>query len=320
MLMTVVIQPEAFDQLHFAAPGYRDQAEMLLRGLASNGLILCDPNCRLLRGINEQVERLGTKVGQQIQIRLAELQKSDRRRVVIADRTACSCPTSLSMLDACRAVHSSLKTDTLIVDSVSLVQLQSGGVTPTGITPLNAYISSDFEQKRHYCLDQVPPIDQMAAGEFDDHLIRITRFSKRLRFYDKQIGKGNLGGFRSGIGRILSLWVKNACFPRQSLTAEIYTCVQRTHEATEDIYNRILGKLVRRLASDTKVPIKFYFKEDDPSITHDRFLQTDFVAVSFSKGFDYMEKNGDLHRCVMKIDNGAYEHLREYRNLKDHKM
>jgi hypothetical protein len=292
---------------------------MLLRGLASNGLILCDPDRRLLREINERVNRLSTKVGQQIQIRLAELQKSDRRRVVIADRTTCSCPLSLGLLDACRAVHSSLKSDTFIVDSASLVQLQSGGVTPTDITPLNAYISSNFEQKRHYCLDQVPPIDQMAAGEFDDHLIRITRFSKRLRFYDKQIGKGTVGGFRAGIGRILSLWVKNAHFPLHSLTAEIYTCVQKTYETTEVIYNRILGNLVRRLAIDSKVPITFYFKEDAPSLTHDRFLQTDSVPVSFSKGFDYMEENGRLHRCAIKIDNGAYAHLQEYRNLKDHK-
>lgn len=317
MLMTAVIQPEAFDQSHFAAPGYRDQAEMLLRGLASNGLLLSDPNCRLLREINERVERLSTKVGQQIQIRLAELQKSDRRRVVIADRTACSCPTSLEMLDACHAVHSSLETDTLIVDSASLVQLQAGGVTPSDITPLSAYISSDFEQKRHYCLDQVPPIDQMAPGEFDEHVIRITRFSKRLRFYDKQIGKGAVGGFRTGIGRILSLWVGNAHFPRQLLSVEIYTCVQKTHDPTDTVYNRILGNLVRRLATGSRVPIKLYFKEDAPSLTHDRFLQTDSVSVYFSKGFDYMEDDGTLHRSAMRIDNGAYAHLQEYRNLKD---
>lgn len=317
MLMTAVIQPEAFDQTHFSNPGYRDQVEMLFRGLASNGLILCDPNCRLLREINERVERLSAKMGQQLQIRLAELQKSDRRRVVIADRTVCSCPTSLNILNACLAVQASVRADTLVVDPATLAQLQSGGVTPSGITPLGAYISSSFEQKRHHYLDQSPPIDQMAAGEFDDHLVRITKFSKRLRFYDKQIGKGAVGGFRSGIGRILALWVTNAHFPRPSLSVEIYTCVHKTHDTTEVVYNRILGNLVRRLALDNQVSVKLYFKEDAPALTHDRFLQTDFVPVSFSKGFDYMEDNGTLHRCAMKIDNGAYEHLQEYRNLKD---
>ena len=48
MLMTTIIHPEAFDRSHFAAPGYRDQAEMLFRGIESNGLILVDPTGRLL--------------------------------------------------------------------------------------------------------------------------------------------------------------------------------------------------------------------------------------------------------------------------------
>ncbi|MFO0847576.1 MAG: hypothetical protein U0871_03305 [Gemmataceae bacterium] len=189
MLMTAVVQPEAFDQVHFSTPGYRDQAEMLLRGLASNGLLLCDPNCRLLREINERVESLSTKVGQQLQIRLAELQKSGRRRVLITNRAVCTCPTSLTMLEACWAVHSSTKADALVIDPVSHTQLQTGGSPPTDVVPHGSYISSDFEQRRHVWLDQLPPIDQMPVGEFEGHIVRITRFSKRLRFYDKQIGK-----------------------------------------------------------------------------------------------------------------------------------
>jgi hypothetical protein len=320
MLMFAVIQPDAFDQAHFLTPGYRDQAEMLLRGLASNGLLLCDPNYRLLREINERVEGLSAKVGQQLQIRLAELQKGDRRRVVVADKSACSCPSSLSIFDACRAVLSAAKADTLFVDPTSHAQLQLGGTAANDVTPLSSYISSDFELRRHNFLNELPFIDQMAPGEFDNHLIRLARFSKRLRFYDKQIGKGSsLGGFRAGIGRILSLWMQNAHFPLRLLSAEIYTCVQRTHETTEVVYNRILSNLVRRLATDFQLPISLYFKEDAPSLTHDRFLQTDFVPVYFSKGFDFIEDCGTLHRCAVKIDNGAHVHLQEYRNLKDHK-
>jgi hypothetical protein len=318
MLMTAVIQPEAFDKTHFTNPGYRDQAEMMLRGLESNGLLILDPNCRLLKEINDRMDLLSTKDGQQLQIRLAELQKNERRRVLMAERTVCSCPLSLPLLEAAKAVHSAARTDTLIVDSASHASLQANGSAPKDMTPLSSYISSDFERKRHYCLDQIPPIDKMAPGEFDGHMIRLTRFAKRLRFYDKQIGKGSsLGGFRSGIGKILSLWVAYSHFPRPTLSAEIYTCVQKTHDPTDVVHTRILGSLVRKLASDNGLRITFYFKEDSPALTHDRFLQTDSVPVYFSKGFDYMEEDGTLHRCVVKIDNGAYEHLQEYRNLKN---
>lgn len=318
MLMTAVIQPEVFDRVHFTTPGYRDQAEMLLRGLESNGLLLLDPNCRLLREISARVDLLSTKDGQQLQIRLAELQKNERRRVLTVERCKCPCPTTLSLLETAKTVHAATSTDTLILDAGSYSQFQSVGNSSTKVTALGSYISSDFERRRHYCLDQIPPIDKMKPGEFDDHMIRVTRFAKRLRFYDKQIGKGSsLGGFRTGIGKILSLWVSNAHFSRDTLSAEIYTCAQRTNEATDGVYARILNSLVRRLASETRIRITFFFKEDSPALTHDRFLQTDSVPVYFSKGFDFLEEDGKLHRCAVKIDNGAYEHLQEYRNLKD---
>jgi hypothetical protein len=320
MLMTAVIQPEAFDRAHFTTPGYRDQAEMLLRGMESNGLLILDPNCRLLKEINDRVALLSTKDGQQLQIRLAEIQKNERRRVLAAEGTKCSCPTSISLLETAKAVHASSHTDTIIADAGSCSQLRSSGHPANGVTPLEAYISSDFERHRHYCLDQIPPIDKMAPGEFDNQMIRVIRFAKRLRFYDKQIGKGsNLGGFRRGIGRVLSLWVANAHYPRPALSAEIYTCVQKTHDTTDNVHSKILASLVRKLASENGLRITFYFKEDSPSLTHDRFLQTDSVPVYFSKGFDYTDEDGTLHRCAVKIDNGAYEHLQEFRNLKNFK-
>jgi hypothetical protein len=321
MLMTAVIHPEAFDHAHFATPGYRDQAEMLLRGLESNGLLLIDPDSRLLKELNTRVEGLGTKRGQQLQIRLAELQKKGRKRVVVPDPSRCNCPTGLPLLDAAQVVQQSCCCDTLIVDSPSHTQLQAKGCISTLLTPLGSYFSSQFESRRHYCLDQVPAIDKMPAGEFEDHMVRCTRFSQRLRFYDKQIGHGSsLGGFALGIGKIIGLWIANAHFRRASLSVEIYTCVQRTHKPTDDVHQIILSALIRKLFTDHGVPVTLYFKQDaSPALAHDRYLQTSSVAVYFSKGFDYVEPNGTLHRCTVKIDNGAYDHLQDYRNLKDHK-
>lgn len=320
MLMTAVIQPEAFDKTHFATPGYRDQAEMLLRGIQSNGLLILDPNYRLLKEMNDRVTALSTKDGQQLQIRLAELQKNDRCRVLAAERSKCPCSTSLSLCETASTVHVRSNTDTMIVDVGWYSQLQTTEHLTAKVTPLASYISSEFERQRYRFLELLPPIDKMAPGEFDDHMIRLTRFAKRLRFYDKQIGHGSsLGGFRNGIGKILSLWVANAHFPLNKLSAEIYTCVQRTNDPPDVVHARISQSLVQRIANDNHIPIRFFFKKDSPTLTHDRYLQTDSVPVSFSKGFDYLEQDGTLHRCAVKIDNGAYEHLQEYRNLADFK-
>ena len=320
MLMTAVVQPEVFDRHHFATPGYRDQAEMMFRGFQSNGLLILDPNARLLKEIEDRIRLLSTKDGQQLQIRLEEIHKSGRKRFVIADRTACPCPTSLTLLETAKMVHSKVHADTLIVDDVSEAALLTDGYPPNCLTLLSRYIPSDFERRRHECLDEMPPINEMEPVEFDHHITQVVRFSTMLRFYDKQIGKGgNINGFREGIGRILKLWTANAHFPHSKLSVEIYTCFHKTHEASDVVYKRLLDSLVRRLVADNLVPITLHLKNDPQSITHDRFLQTDSVPVLFGKGFDFINNDGTLQSCAVKIDNGAYGHLYEYRTLMDFK-
>jgi hypothetical protein len=321
MLMSIVVQPEAFASGHFESPGYRDQAEMMLRGMQSNGVLLVDSDRALLRALRDQIEALGTKCGQQIKVRFEELQKSGRSRVVV---TQCRFNPSMPSYEASRMVYESVHADALVVDPVAGQQLRVGiGADPQGLTPMGSYISSVCETTRHAYLEGLPSLDKMGGEVFSDHIARVARFSKRLRFYDKQIGTGNnLPGFRRGIGKILSLWAANAYYGKSALTAEIYTCVQLSGPKAalppEVAYSRIKDDLVVRLADTAGLPIKFFFKNDPGQLTHDRFLQTDSLAVYFSKGFDFLDQDESLHRCSMRVDNTAYDNLREYRQFGDH--
>jgi hypothetical protein len=322
MLMSIVVQPEAFASGHFEARSYRDQAEMLLRGMQSNGVLLVDSDKALLRALKEQIEALGTKCGQQIKVRFEELQKSGRSRVVV---TRCRLNTSMPSFEASRMVYESVNADALVVDAVAGQQLRvGGGPDPEGLTPMGSYTSSVCETTRHAFLEELPSLDKMGVEVFSDHIVRLTRFSKRLRFYDKQIGTGNnLTGFRRGIGKILSLWAANAHYGKSALTAEIYTCVQlcgpKAAMPPEVVYARIKDDIVVQLADTVGLPIKFFFKNDPGHLTHDRFLQTDSLAVTFSKGFDFLDQDGSLHRCSVRVDNTAYDNLGEYRHFEDHK-
>src|SRR3954463_3096260 len=89
MLITVVIDPESFDRSLFATPGYREQAEILFRGLESNGLLLSDAQEKLLDQLDEKLSKLSIKDGQQLQIRFAELRKRPGHRLILADPTQC---------------------------------------------------------------------------------------------------------------------------------------------------------------------------------------------------------------------------------------
>lgn len=317
MLMSAVVQPEALDSMHFETPGYRDQVEMLLRGMQSNGVFLVDSDRGLLDALSKRIEQLGTKCGQQIKIRYEELRKPGRSRVIV---TRCRCNAGIPLLETARMVHESASSDALVVAPDAAKDLQTGvGTYVDGLTPMEAYLSSAFETSRHALLEEQPPLDQMGGEAFAQQIVRLTRFAKRLRFYDKQIGAGNnLPGFRRGIDKILSLWTKNAYHDRAALTAEIYTCVQKTHSSTEVVYARLKDDIAASLADSAGVPVSLFFKHDPGHLTHDRFLQTDSLAVYFSKGFDFLEPDGSLHRCSMGVNNAAYDHLSEYRLLGNH--
>jgi hypothetical protein len=317
MLMSAVVHPEAFASTHFDAQGYRDHVEMFLRGMQSNGVLLVDSDKRLLNALSDQIDALGTKCGQQIRIRFEELRKPGRSRVVV---TRCRCNATLNTLEAARAVHDATRSDGLIVSPDTTRLLQSGiGSDSDELTSMAAYISSAFETSRHMHLEHQPLLDQMGSDAFAAQIIRLTRFSKRLRFYDKQIGAdGNLQGFRRGLGRILSLWTANAYHVRTSLTAEIYTCVQATQRPTEVVYQRLKDDIAAELSNAAGVQIGLFLKDDPGHLTHDRYLQTDSLAVYFSKGFDFLDRDGSLHRCSMRVDNTAHEHLSEYRGLSNH--
>ncbi len=105
-------------------------------------------------------------------------------------------------------------------------------------------------------------------------------------------------------------------FSATQLKAEFYTCLQKTHDPEHVVYHRVLDGLTRPLAISFALPVLLYWKQDSPRLSHDRYLQTDNVAISFSKGFDYIE-GGKLQRCKIRVDNGSDSHLSEYRSLAD---
>src|SRR5579864_30107 len=157
MLMTTIIHPEAFDRSHFAIPGYRDQAEMLFRGIESNGVLLVDPNGRLVDELSLKIKGLGSKEGQQLQIWLAELQKQRRARIVKVNASVCQIPPMVALLDISRRVWNACNADALVVDGPSKELLIQLGVPEKNLLLLADYIRSDHEDVRRRFMESLPP-------------------------------------------------------------------------------------------------------------------------------------------------------------------
>jgi hypothetical protein len=191
------------------------------------------------------------------------------------------------------------------------------------LTPLGAYIGSVFEDRRRRAFELLPPIDQQQAADVARLLTEATRFSKWLRFYDKQVGKGrSLSHFLRGVEQLMKLWVNSAHFPASELSVEFFTCVDDAPDADlkpDVAYNRYIGDLIAPLRGRFSMPIKAFFKKDAQNLCHDRYLQVQAGAFSVSRGFDFVNPNGSYRRCVIRVEPGCIDHLQEYRNLPDFK-
>jgi hypothetical protein len=319
MLITAVALPEAFAAVHFSDPTYHLNTEILLRGIGSNGLILVDSEKRLYEELFDNVDHLATlRYGKTTHALFEELLKKQRQKIVRFVTTCCSVNRKPQSSEAAVELAGKCNADAILVDSTTHPHIAAAVAGATQVISIPEYIGSTIEAERHRYSVALLPIDEMPSGEFEQHMIRLTRFTKRLRFYDKQIGKGSsLGEFCRGIGKIMKIWLDNAYFSRSTFTVEIYTCVQKTYTPTNVVHNRIVDHIDRHLAKNYNIPVTFYFKDDSTNISHDRYLQTDSLAVYFSKGFDYLNADDSLQSCSVKLDNGVLNHLQNYRNLTD---
>jgi hypothetical protein len=177
-------------------------------------------------------------------------------------------------------------------------------------------------------------LDTLAVEHADDLIIRAIRYSKWLRFYDKQIGKGgnNLKAFRRGIGHILSLWQKHGYFASDKEgQVTIYTCEadpildgeigRRADEKRQSncrAYQSVLKHLIDPLRSEFPGwEIEPCVKRQIKNITHPRHLEAQAAIISFERGFDFLEKSEQVEykRTCLHVDNKVREHLAEYRKL-----
>lgn len=324
MLMAAVVLPDAFDKTCFAAPGYRDHAELFFKGIESNGVILVDSDSRLLSELDSKIAGLSLKDGQQLQIRLAEMSKAKRcQKIVPVDKSVCRTSTTAPLVKVAKKVFATCGAHTLVTDPGSHLSLLSDGMKSDQLTPLGAYTGSVFEDQRRRAFENLPPIDKLTAGEVDRLLVEATRYSRWLRLYDKQVGKGrNLSHFLRGVERLIDLWVNAAHFPTNGLSVEFYTCVDESPDAdpnAEVAYNRYIGDVIQPLRKRFSIPVRAFFKEDDQNICHDRYFQVQAAAFSVSRGFDFVNPNGSYRRCVIRVEPGCIDHLQEYRKLPDFK-
>lgn len=323
MLVSTVVLPESFSASHFSDPTYPLNMEVFLRGIGTNGLILVDSENTLYQQICDKVEPLANIAkGKTTHALFEELLKKHRQKIIRFVQTECSFKSNRQLPELASCVAIKCKADSLVTDPASLAQLKAATGGSVQVIPITDYIGSSIEADRRRCVENLSSLDGMVAGEFDELIVKATRFSHWLRFYDKQIGKGtSLSRFRRGIEKIVRLWVDAAYFPKGQLSIELYTVVDDSQHKEFDppvAYHRVKGDLVDPLQHQFGIPIKLSVKRDPDSKCHPRHLQTQSLAIMFEKGFDILEDNGSLCRSFMTAGGDFITHLQEFRKLSEY--
>ena len=333
MIMSAVADPLAFEQSCFQAAGYRQQADLFLRGLGTNGLLVVDPEGDLQRHLVSNVQALSLKQGQRLRIRLEELLKNKRTRIVRCHPDAGVIQTN-DPLELAWSVSHKCEVDVLVAADNSVRELQRRDRAASHVVPLSIYSDSSNEEERDRYLRELPPIDELDLRDVEALFLRVVRFAKWLRFYDKQIGKGkNTSNFRDGIEYILALWEMHGHFASRGAAefVEIITCQKERIRATDDQHakdaKRERNLRARKQVEDVLVtplrdrfpwPIDLRIKDESGTSLHPRHLQAQAVIILVDAGFDLFvpgRQPRQFKKNILKIDNGSNQHLQEYRRL-----
>ena len=332
MLVSAVLDPSAFDPVHFDEL-YRVHAEDFLMGIERNGILIVDSENRLRDALVKQVGSLPIKYGQRLRILVEELLLKKKSKRVVACHVSLSRTLSGNFLELTHQLKVSTKADALIVRSQNLKTLDFNPQSGPDIVLLSEYRDSGFERERRKYYDRVGPIDTLSKWEVDEIIIRSVRFAKWLRFYDAYIGTGNnTSRFRRGIEYILALWREYGFFATEPGigSVEIFTCSaeqirgdetdhakQSKLTQNQENYQKINRELIALLDKEFPWPMKLSVKDDPDGIFHARYLETQHAIIRIDRGFDLFDQNNEFRRNFFTLNMAESSHLRECRELPD---
>ncbi len=307
MLMSFVILPESFSKEHFTDKVYSLQMLELLKRIQINGLILIDEDERLLKNITEKVKNLPDSASS-IKIFWTDFLKI-KKSIFIKIR--CDIPETQSSICITSIVADACKPDVLLTDDNHHGEIEKNNPAIKVVSVSN-YLNSTVEVERNKRVHSLPPLNEMGDTEFDKLLIAAIRFSRKLLLYDPYIGaKKNAYGFQRGIGRILRLWKENAYFATKPHETKL-SMILYTIPDPKECQLASTKKWVESLSKKYDISIELIVKKKS-KLNHDRYLQTEFTAISFLGGFDFLDWDNQLRACLITMASGVGSHLKRYR-------
>lgn len=326
MIVSAVIDPESLDRVLFENdPLYGAGAQSFFETLEDAGVLLVDPDKRVLARLVDRVSSLPPKHGITIQGVLMDVLYKGKRLVKCSSGSG-----ARSFSDAIHALAKSNGPDGFVTHPDRIEQTREVVLEPQAIT-LDAYPTSELHAT-HRQLGSLPSsIHRWSQAQAQDAFARALRYAPYLRFFDKQIGKGGrMGGFERGIAYLLDVWHKCSAHADGG-TVEIYTLAKHYVPPGSDTTHRVselrqIGAAIDKVQTDLIQPlekrfgnsIQLHVKQAPPGDVHARHLRAGPILIQFDRGFDFIKANGDFKPSnPVKLDLRAFDDVIEFRRLPD---
>jgi len=350
MIIAIVIDPEAFNKGKFTEP-HSDNALVLLRGLGENALMLVDSNKIMAYKFEENINRLPDKLIRETRIELEEILKNRKGCIVpCLDFNTTHGPDFITLYKNIKKSVKNQQLDAIIAGDNAQKKLCSAGISDNNVIPLKSYTKSNVEKKRRNYFKFSKPLDNISPDKAKELISRTLGYTKNLSFFDKYIGalklktgelkieeklsKKHIRKWFGGISYILTLWESNCHFEKVNNTIEIFTGELFFYNSNNENWS-VFNQRYEKIRSEAKAfidkhlinalydkfpwcdKIKLYIKRDPKNIFRDRHLQTDNIIINYSKGFDFLKKNGGFKRIYLSVKPDAAPDLQDIRELEE---
>lgn len=312
MIISIVIDPAAFDGTSFQESADAKDAFRLFEGVYRNGVILVDEGLRLLHELHNRVRALPSKgPTQRFQIRLTEMMKEHRGNP--KQRYFVRCPVDVHDTGSplSQRISSRYRPDVYIVPKGSSCNAQNA-------IRLSDYICCDAEKFREHFV-HLPLAGEAQAADVDEAFIRTLRFARKVRLFDRYLATGdNIAAFAEGVQYVFDLWDKHCAFDGRD-DAEIVSVIPNSKNAGDiqrALQNDLAGPLSGRWSFDITISVK-----RSTGFKHPRFLECDCAPpLLIEGGFDLFLHRGGRQQAFKTFSIRLQEtknHLADWESSRD---
>jgi len=184
MLVGIVVEPGCFGPVAVIDGDSRGAAERVLDALAENAVLIGPCGRDLIREIIDNVAALNTKLGQQLQIRIAELAKM-RQRVCVSSEAPLPGDEREQLIEAARVLRADIVVCSCVESAERARDTLAGS---TEICGLPEYPTSNADRLRK-ALSQTQRLDRPGCGLSAEEIVgRAVKYCMNITIADNFIG------------------------------------------------------------------------------------------------------------------------------------